>query len=57
MPVMRGGDVIARLEAALFWLVACLCVAFIGLAVVRPERIDRTLIDILTGIVRAVAGN
>src|SRR5215510_8880563 len=57
MPVMRGGHVIARLEAALFGLVVCLCLAFIGLAVVAPERIDRTLNDILTGIVRAVAGN
>jgi hypothetical protein len=30
---------------------------FIGLAVVAPERVDRTMMDILTRVVTAVAGN
>jgi hypothetical protein len=30
---------------------------FIGLAVVAPERVDRTMMDILSKIVTAVAGN
>ena len=30
---------------------------FIGLAVVAPERVDRTMMDILNKIVTAVAGN
>ena len=48
---------IATLEAVLYWLVSCVAAAFIALAVVVPERVDRTIMDILTRIVTAVAGN
>jgi hypothetical protein len=48
---------IATLELVLYWLVSSVTAAFIGLAVVAPERVDRTMMDILTRIVTAVAGN
>jgi uncharacterized membrane protein len=54
---MRGGDMIATLELVLYWLVSTVAVAFIGLAVVTPQQVDRTILDILTRIVTAVAGN
>jgi hypothetical protein len=54
---MCGGDMIATLELVLYWLVASVTAAFIGLAVLAPERVDRTMMDILTRIVTAVAGN
>jgi hypothetical protein len=57
VPVMCGGDMIATLELVLYWLVASVTAAFIGLAVLAPERVDRTMMDILTRIVTAVAGN
>jgi hypothetical protein len=34
------GDMIATLEAVLYWLVSSVAAAFIGLAVVAPERVD-----------------
>ena len=55
--VIAGLEAIAKLEAVLYWLVASVDVAFIGLAIVAPERVDRTMMDILTRIVTAVAGN
>jgi hypothetical protein len=48
---------IATLEVILYWLVSSVTAAFIGLAVVAPERVDRTMVDILSTIVTAVAGN
>ena len=53
-----GGNVIAetiaKLEAVLYWLGSGVVVAFIGLVVIAPERVDRTMMDILTRIVTAV---
>jgi hypothetical protein len=48
---------VARLQAILYWLGSGVAVVFIGLAVVAPERVDRTMMDILTRMVTAVAGN
>jgi hypothetical protein len=49
-----GGDMLARSEAVLYWLGSGVAVAFIGLVVVAPERVDRTMMDILTKMVTAV---
>ena len=49
-----GGDMLARSEAVLYWLGSGVAVAFIGLVVVAPERVDQTMMDILTKIVTAV---
>jgi Flp pilus assembly protein protease CpaA len=43
------------LEAVVYWLVASVTAAFIGLAIVMPERVERTMMDIPTRIVTAVA--
>ena len=45
---------LARSEAVLYWLGSGVVVAFIGLVVIAPERVDRTMMDILTRIVTAV---
>jgi hypothetical protein len=45
---------LARSEAVLYWLGSGVAVAFIGLVVVAPERVDRTMMDILTRIMTAV---
>lgn len=45
---------LARSEAVLYWLGSGVAVAFIGLVVLTPERVDRTMMDILTRIVTAV---
>ena len=47
--------VLYRLEAVLHWLVASVTAAFIGLAIVMPERVERTMMDIPTRIVTAIA--
>jgi hypothetical protein len=52
-----GGDMIATFECVLYWLVSGVAAAFIGLAVVTPQQVDRTILDILTRIVTAVARN
>jgi hypothetical protein len=49
-----GGDMLARSEAVLYWLGSGVAVAFIGLVVLAPERVDRTMLDILTRILTAV---
>ena len=46
---------IETLEVVLYWLVASVTAAFIGLAIVMPERVERTMMDIPTRIVTAVA--
>jgi hypothetical protein len=51
------GDMIAKSEVVLYWFVSSVVAVFIGLAVVAPHRVDRTMMDILTRIVTAVAGN
>ena len=45
---------LARSEAVLYWIGSGVDVAFIGLVVVAPERVDRTMMDVLTRIVTAV---
>jgi hypothetical protein len=47
---------LARPEAILYWLGSGVAVAFIGLVVIAPERVDRTMMGILTRIVTAVVG-
>jgi hypothetical protein len=47
---------LAKLENVLYWLGGILAIAFIGLAVVGPERAEQTMMAILTGIVRLVVG-
>ena len=42
------------LETVLYWLVAGVTAVFIGLAIVMPERVERTMMDIPTRIVTAV---
>ena len=49
-----GGDMLARSEAVLYSLGSSVAVAFIGLVVLAPERVERTMMDILTRIVTAV---
>ena len=48
-----GGDMLAISEAALFWLGSGVAVAFIGLVVIAPERVDQTMMGILARIVTA----
>ena len=48
---------ISTLEVVVYYLVASMAAAFIGLAVAVPARVDQTMMDILTRIVTAVAGN
>jgi hypothetical protein len=48
-------SLIETLEVVLYWLVASVTAAFIGLAIVMPERVERTMMDIPTRIVTAVA--
>jgi hypothetical protein len=48
---------IAKSEVVLYWFVSSVVAVFIGLTVVAPHRVDRTMMDILTRIVTAVAGN
>jgi hypothetical protein len=43
------------LETVLYWLVAGVTAVFIGLAIVMPERVERTMMDIPTRIVTVVA--
>ena len=45
---------LARSEAVLYWLSSGVAVVFIGLVVIAPERVDRTMMDILTRIMTAV---
>jgi hypothetical protein len=47
---------LSKLENVLYWLGGILAIAFIGLAVVGPERVEQTMMAILTGIVRLVVG-
>jgi hypothetical protein len=47
---------LAKLENVLYWLGGILAIAFIGLAVLGPERVEQTMMAILTGIVRLVVG-
>jgi hypothetical protein len=37
------GDMLASLEVVLLWLGSAVVVAFIGLAIIEPERVERTL--------------
>jgi hypothetical protein len=48
---------LAKSEAILYWLGSGVAVAFVGLVVIAPEQVDRTMMDILTRIVTAVARN
>jgi hypothetical protein len=57
IPVTCGGDMIATLEVVVYCLVASVTAAFIGLAVAVPARVDQMMMDILTRIVTAFAGN
>ena len=54
-PSCLGADMIETLQAVLYWLVAGLTAVFIGLAIVMPERVERTMMDIPTRIVTVVA--
>jgi hypothetical protein len=45
---------LTRSEAVLYWRGSGVVVAFIELVVIAPERVDRTMMDILTRIVTAV---
>src|SRR4029453_6701509 len=40
--VFSEGDMIASLEVVLHWLGSAVAVAFIGLAILEPERVERT---------------
>jgi hypothetical protein len=42
-----GGDMLASLEVALHWLGSAVVVAFIGLAIIEPERVERTLTPLM----------
>jgi hypothetical protein len=55
--LLIGGYMIATLEVILYWLVSSVAATFIGLAVLVPERVDRTMMDILIRIATAVTGN
>jgi hypothetical protein len=48
---------IATLEVVAYCLVASVTAAFTGLAVAVPARVDQMMMDILTRIVMAFAGN
>jgi hypothetical protein len=40
---ISGGDMLASLKVVLLWLGSAVVVAFIGLAIIEPERVERTL--------------
>ena len=42
-----GGDMLASLEVVLHWLGSAVLVALIGLAIIEPERIERTLTPLM----------
>jgi hypothetical protein len=42
-----GGDMLASLEVVLYWLGSAVVVALIGLAIIEPERIERTLTPLM----------
>jgi hypothetical protein len=44
------GDMPASLEVVLLWLGAAVAVAFIGLAIIEPERVERTLTPLMPNI-------
>jgi hypothetical protein len=54
-PSCLGADMIETLQAVLYWLGAGVTAVFIGLAIVMPERVERTMMDIPTRIVTVVA--
>ena len=41
------GDMLASLEVALHWLGSAVVVAFIGLAIIEPERVERALAQLM----------
>jgi len=41
------GDMLASLEVVLHWLGSAVAVAFIGLAIIEPERVERTLTSLM----------
>jgi hypothetical protein len=41
------GDMLASLEVVLLWLGSAVVVAFIGLAIIEPERVKRTLTPLM----------
>jgi hypothetical protein len=47
VPDNSGGDMLASLEVALHWLGSAVVVAFIGLAIIEPERVERTLTPLM----------
>jgi hypothetical protein len=49
-----GGDMLASLEVVLHWLGSAVAVAFIGLAIIEPEHVERTLAPLMF---KAPAGN
>jgi hypothetical protein len=52
-----GGNMIGKLEFALYCLCFSLAATLISLAIVAPERVERSIMHILTRIVTMVAGN
>jgi hypothetical protein len=40
-------DMLASLEVVLHWLGSAVAVAFIGLAIIEPERVERTLTSLM----------
>ena len=50
-----GGDLFESLEVVLYWLGCSVAVTFIGFAITEPERVERTMMDIMTRTVTAVA--
>ena len=44
---------LTRSKAVLYWLGSGVAVAFIGLVVIEPERVERTMMGVLTRIVSA----
>ena len=42
-----GGDMLASLKVVLHWLGSAVAVAFIGLAIIEPERVERTLTSLM----------
>ena len=40
-------DMLASLEVVLLWLGSAVAVAFIGLAIIEPERVERTLTPLM----------
>jgi hypothetical protein len=47
VPDDSGGDMLASLEVAMHWLGSAVIVAFIGLAIIEPERVERTLTPLM----------